>query len=49
MRVAVEYAGRWYDRATIPWLENHHENIVVSSPLCTTKILYFIPIKWFYY
>lgn len=38
MRVAIEYAGRWYGTATVPWLQNHHANIVHSSPLCTFDI-----------
>lgn len=38
MRVAVEYAGRWYGHATIPWLENHHTNIITSSPSCIFDI-----------
>lgn len=38
MRVAIEYAGRWYGTATVPWLQNHHANIVRSSPLCTFDV-----------
>lgn len=40
MRVAIEYAGRWYGIATVPWLENHHTNIIKSSPSCTFDIFF---------
>ena len=40
MRVAIEYAGRWYGIATVPWLENHHTNIIKSSRNCTFDIFF---------